>query len=59
IFRLARKHVAGRLGTGALTFFCILFLCQDKKRMSGFGAESPGEKKRTAEFGADSPDEQQ
>ena len=31
--RLVNKHLAGRLGTSALTFFCILFLCQDKKSM--------------------------
>ena len=30
---LVNKHIAGRLGTSALIFFCILFLCQDKKSM--------------------------
>ncbi len=30
-----------RFGTGASTFFCILFLCQEKKRKSGFWAENP------------------
>ncbi len=42
-FRLASKHIVGRLGAIALTFFCILFLCQDKKSMSGSGEDSPNE----------------
>ncbi len=50
IFRLAGKHIAGRLCAGALTFFCILFLCQDKKRMSGLGADSPEEKKSIIDY---------
>ncbi len=44
IRRLASTHAAGRLETGASIFFCILFLCQAKKRMPGFGADSPKKK---------------
>ena len=29
--RLVNKHLAGRLGTSALIFFCFVFLYQDKK----------------------------
>ena len=29
--RLVNKHIAGRLGTSALIFFCFVFLYQDKK----------------------------
>ncbi len=40
LFRLARKHVAGRLCAGALTFFDSFFVSR-QKRNSGFGADSP------------------
>ncbi len=34
--RLVNKHIAGRLGTSALIFFCFVFLYQDKKSMWGW-----------------------
>ncbi len=40
IFRLAGKHVAGRLCAEALTFFDSFFVSR-QKRNSGFGADSP------------------
>ncbi len=39
-FRLASKHIVGRLGTGALTFFDYFFVSRQKSN-SGFGADSP------------------
>ncbi len=40
IFRLAGKHIAGRICAEALTFFDSFFVSR-QKRNSGFGADSP------------------